>query len=148
MAKKVTFEGLPATVEKILEIVSNPDNSSAAALPEILRRLTLLEKKISYLQKTLSSNRPVMDVQTVCRTLKIRPRAAYALAESGAILSRIEGGKTLFYEDDVHRYFVDVARGAAEPTPAGGDEDAGQIVNQPKRRGRPPGKRNAGTIFN
>jgi len=139
MAKKVTFEGLPATVEKILEILSNPDNSHAAALPEILRRLTLIEKRIAYLQRTLTSNRPVMDVQTVCRILKIRPRAAYALAENGEIPSRTEGSKTLFYEDEVYKYFVKMTRGA-EPTPGNGSDEADLIPAQPKRRGRPPGK--------
>ena len=139
MAKKVTFEGLPAAVEKVLEILSSPDNSQAA-LPEILRRLTAIEKRLDYLQRTLSVDRPAMDVQTVCRLLKIRPRIAYTLAENGTILSRTEGRKILFYEDDVHRYFVEMTRGT-EPAPVdNGEDEAGQVPL--KRRGRPPGSKN------
>jgi len=83
-----------------------------------------------------------MDVQTVCRILKIRPSAAYALAENGEIPSRAEGSKTLFYEDEVYKYFVKMTRGA-EPAPGNGSDEADPIPAQPKRRGRPPGKRNA-----
>ena len=60
MTKKLTFDALPAAVEKILEILSS-EGSEHAALPELVQRIALIEKKIDYLQKTVSPDRPVMD---------------------------------------------------------------------------------------
>jgi len=144
MAKKLTFDELPVAVEKILDILSNPDNSHTA-LPEILRRVAVIEKKVNSLQETLSPKHPTMDVQSVCRLLRIRPRVAYTLADSGAILSRIEGRKTLFYKDDVYRYFVETSTQSLQATAATSgsisdnkNDETGQISSQPKRRGRPP----------
>lgn len=105
MAKKLTFDSIPAAVEKILEILTDPDNGHEA-LPELLRRLAVVERKIDDLQKQVSPNRPAMDLQTTCRILKIRPKAAYELAEKGVLPSHSEGKKTLFYEDDVVKYFM------------------------------------------
>lgn len=97
MAKKLTFDGVPAAVEKILEILTAPENGHEA-LPELLKRLAVVEKKIDNLQKQVSPNRPVMDLQAVCRILKIRTKAAYELAARGILPSHSEGKKTYFYE--------------------------------------------------
>lgn len=105
MAKKLTFDKLPAAVEKILEILSS-EGSEHTALPEIVQRITLLESKIDYLQRTVSPDRPVMDMQTVCKVLRLRPKAVNDLAVSGVLPSREQGKRTVFYEDGVVRYFM------------------------------------------
>ena len=105
MTKKLTFDALPATVEKILEILSS-EGSEHTALSELVQRIALIEKKIDYLQKTVSPDRPVMDMQTVCKVLKLRPKAVSELAMSGVLPSRAEGRRTLFYEDAVVKYFM------------------------------------------
>ncbi len=105
MTKKLSFDALPAAVEKILEILT-AEGSEHTALPELVQRMTLLEKKMDYLQKTVSPDRPVMDTQTVCRVLKLRPKAVSELATSGVLPSRTEGRRTLFYEDAVVKYFM------------------------------------------
>ena len=105
MKKKLTFDALPAAVEKILETL-NSGTSEHTALPDLVQRIALLEKKIDYLQKSLSPDRPVMDTQSVCRVLKLRPKAVSELATSGVLPSRTEGRRTLFYEDAVVKYFM------------------------------------------
>jgi predicted DNA-binding transcriptional regulator AlpA len=105
MAKKLTFDKLPEAVQMILDILSSED-SEHTALPELIRRVALLEKKIDYLQRTLSPDRPVMDMPEVCRALKLRPKAVSELAMSGVLPSREQGKKTVFYEDGVVRYFM------------------------------------------
>lgn len=105
MAKKVSFNDLPSAVEKILEILSS-EESGHEALPALVQKIDLLEKKIDYLQRTVSPEKHVMDMQAVCRVLKIRPKAVKELADSGALPYRTEGRKTLFYEDGVVRYFM------------------------------------------
>lgn len=105
MAKKLTFDKLPAAVEKILELLSS-EGSEHTALPEMLRRMTLLESKIDYLQKSLSPERPMMDMQSVCKALKLRPKAVSELAASGVLPTRTEGRRTFFYEDGVVKYFM------------------------------------------
>ncbi len=105
MKKKLTFDALPAAVEKILEIL-NSGTSEHTALPELIQRITLLDKKIDYLQKSLSPDRPMMDTQSVCRVLKLRPKAVSELAASGVLPTRTEGRRTLFYEDAVVKYFM------------------------------------------
>jgi hypothetical protein len=105
MAKKLSFDKLPGAIEKILEILT-ADGSEHTALPELLQRVALLEKKIEYLQRTVSPDRPVMDMQEVCRVLKLRPKAVNELAMLGVLPSRNQGKKTVFYEEGVVRYFM------------------------------------------
>ena len=103
--KKIGFDQLPAAVERILEILENPDNS-AAAIPELINRIDRLENKIDYLQKKISPESAMMDKQTVLRTLKIRPAVLNELVESGVLPTCKEGRSTLFYEDAVVKYFM------------------------------------------
>lgn len=120
MAKKLSFNDLPSAVEKILEIISS-EESGHAALPELVQRMVLLEKKIDYLQRTVSPEQSVMDMQAVCRVLKLRPKAVKELAESGLLPYRTEGRKTLFYEDGVVKYFMTQplwSSAASKPAPA------------------------------
>lgn len=105
MAKKLSFDALPAAVEKILEILT-AEGTEYTALPELLQRLALLEKKIDYLQRTLSPDKPVMDMQEVCRVLKLRPKAVSELAMAGILSSREQGKKRVFDEEGVLRYFT------------------------------------------
>jgi hypothetical protein len=105
MAKKLTFDKLPEAVEKILGIL-NSEGSEHTVLPELIQRVTLLEKKIDYLQRTLSPDRPVMDMQEVCRVLKLRPKAVNDLAMTGLLASREQGKRSVFYEESVVRYFM------------------------------------------
>ncbi len=105
MAKKISFDNLPAAVEKILELLQ-AEGSNHSALSEMIRRLALLEKKVDDIRKTVSPHRPVMDMATVCRVLKLRPKAVNELAESGTLPSHTEGRKTFFYEDDVVKFYT------------------------------------------
>lgn len=105
MAKKISFDSLPAAVEKILELLAAGD-SGHTALPELVQRMTLLEKKIDHLEKTLSPNRPVMDKHTVLKVLKIRPKVLNQLEMSGMLPSHTEGRRTLFYEYDVVKFHM------------------------------------------
>lgn len=54
----------------------------------------------------ISPDKPVMDMQAVCRVLKLKPKAVYELAEAGILASREQGNKTVFYEDSVIKYFA------------------------------------------
>ena len=122
MAKKISFDNLPAAVEKILEHLTTGE-SEHTALPELIQRITLLEKKIDHLEKTLSPNRPVMDKHTVLKILKIRPKMLNELEMSGVLSSHSEGRKTVFYEDDVVKFHMNQGWKAAmaeafKPAPA------------------------------
>jgi hypothetical protein len=105
MAKKLTFDKLPDAVEKILAVLTS-EESEHTILPEILQRVALLEKKIDYLQRTVSPDKPTMDMPEVCRVLKLRPKAVSELAMSGVLPSREQGKKTVFYEEGVVKYFM------------------------------------------
>ncbi len=105
MAKKLSFDKLPEAVEKILTILTS-EGSEHTALPELLQRVALLEKKIDYLQRTVSPDKPVMDMHEVCRILKLRPKAVSELAMSGVLPTREQGKKTVFYEEGVVKYFM------------------------------------------
>jgi excisionase family DNA binding protein len=105
MAKKLSFDKLPEAVEKILNILTS-EESEHTALPELLQRVALLEKKIDYLQRSVSPDKPVMDMHEVCRVLKLRPKAVSELAMSGTLPSREQGKRTVFYEEGVVRYFM------------------------------------------
>jgi hypothetical protein len=105
MAKKLTFDKLPEAVEKILGILTS-ENSEHTALPELIQRVALLEKKIDHLQIAVAPDRPVMDMQEVCRVLKLRPKGVSELAMSGVLPSREQGKKTVFYEEGVVKYFM------------------------------------------
>ncbi len=129
MAKKLSFDNLPSAVEKILDILSS-DSSEYTALPELAERITLLEKKIDYLQRTVTPDRPVMDMHEVCRALKLRPKAVSELARTGVLISREQGRKTVYYEDSVVKCFMSGAawKETASPQP--------QPQPQPARRDR------------
>lgn len=105
MTKKLSFDKLPEALEKFFETLT-ADDSERTWLPELFGRLALLEKKIDHLQRTLSPDKPVMDMTEVCRVLKLRPKAVNELAMSGALPSCKQGNKTLFYEEDVAKYFM------------------------------------------
>ncbi len=105
MAKKLSFDKLPEAVEKILGILTS-EESEHTLLPELLQRMTLLEKKLDYLQRTVSPDKPVMDMHEVCRVLKLRPKAVSELSMSGVLPSREQGKKTVFYEDGVVKYYM------------------------------------------
>ena len=105
MAKKVTFDNLPAMVEKMLEILT-AEGSEHTATPEILQRVKLLEKKLDSIERLVSPDRPVMDKQMVLRLLKIRPKQLSELEITGVLMSHKEGRSTVFYEDDVMRCYA------------------------------------------
>lgn len=105
MTKKLSFNDLPAAVEKILEIISS-EESAYTALPELIQRMNVQEKKIDLLQRIVSPDLAVMDTQSVCRVLRLRPKAVKELSDSGVLPYRTEGRKTLYYEDGVVRYFM------------------------------------------
>lgn len=135
MAGKISFDNLPAAVEKILQILT-AEGSEHTALPELLQRVALLEKKIDYLQRTMSPDRPVMDMKQVCRALKLRPKAVSELAMSGVLPSREHGKKTVFYEDGVVRCFMTGAAWkeatAAKPvSPKSASPEAGSDRSEP-----------------
>jgi hypothetical protein len=105
MAKKLTFDALPAAVDRILEILTS-EGSEHTALPELVQRITLLAKKIDYLQRIVSPDRPVMDMSEVCRVLRLRPKAVNELAMSGKLPFREQGKKRVFDEQGVVNYFM------------------------------------------
>jgi len=105
MTKKISFDTMPSALEKILNIL-NSEGSEHTVLPELAERVALLEKKIDYLQKTVSPERPTMDMQEVCRVLKLRPKAVNQLAMAGLLPSTDKGRKIRFYEEGVVRYFM------------------------------------------
>ena len=105
MAKKVSFDNLPAAVEKILEILT-AEGSDRTALPELIQRVTITEKRLDKIEQILSGERATMDKKTVLRVLKIRPRLLGELEFSGVLLSHTEGRRTFYYEEDVVRCFM------------------------------------------
>lgn len=105
MAKKLSFERLPEAVGKILEILTS-EGSEHSALPEIVQRIALIEKKIDHLEKSLSPERATMDKHTVLKVLKIRPKLLSELEMSGELPSHSEGRRTLFYESDVVKFYM------------------------------------------
>jgi len=129
MAKKITFDDVPAALDAVLKILT-AENSEHSLLPTLLQRVTLIEKKIDHLQRRLSPERPTMDMHQVCRVLKLRPKAVNELVLSGALPSVNNGRKMVMYEDGVVRYFMNM--------PAWKEVDEA-VVEPPKgRRGRPP----------
>ncbi len=105
MAKKLSFDRLPEAVGKILEILTS-EGSEHSALPQLVQRITLLEKKIDHLEKNLSPERATMDKPSVLKILKIRPKMLNELEMSGVLPSHTEGRRTLFYESDVVKFFM------------------------------------------
>ena len=105
MAKKVSFDNLPAMVGKMLEILT-AEGSEHTATPEILQRVKLLEKKLDSIERLVSPDRPVMDKQMVLRLLKIRPKQLSELELTGVLTSHKEGRSAVFYEDDVMRCYA------------------------------------------
>ena len=105
MAYKVTFDNMPAMVATILETVSS-GTSEETLLPELLQRIARIEKKIDHLQLLLTPDKPVMDMQAVCKILKLRPKAVSDLVNAGILQSRQQGGKTVFYEDGVIKHYA------------------------------------------
>lgn len=130
MAKKLSFNDLPAAVEKILEILSS-EGSEHSALSELPERITQLERKIEYLQIITSPDKPVMDMQTVCRVLKLKPKAVYELARQGVLPTREQGKKTVFYEEGVIKFYATqpawkAALAAAKPESASANPESNE----------------------
>lgn len=122
MTKTLSFNDLPAAVGKILEILSS-EGSDHTILPELVQRIARLEKQIDYLQILMSPDKPVMEMQTVCRVLKLKPKAVYELVEAGILHTRTQDNKTVFYEESVVKYYVTqpawkAALAATKPTSA------------------------------
>ncbi len=142
MAKKLTFDNLPAAVEKILRLLSAEgtqhgaqyDGTQTTAQPELAARLAQIEAKIDYLQRTLTPDRPVMDMQAVCRALKLRPKAVSELAAKGVLPSREQGRKTVFYEDAVVRYFMTQPAWSANVSKPAAGEATGDESGDGRRR--------------
>ncbi len=105
MVRRLSFDKLPEAMQKFMEILT-PEDSESSLLPELLQRLTRLESKIDHLQRTISPDRPVMEMHEVCRALRLRPRAVNELAISGVLPTRELGKKTVFFEDGVIKYFM------------------------------------------
>ncbi|MDR2882359.1 MAG: hypothetical protein LBU98_01050 [Alistipes sp.] len=105
MTKKLSFDRLPEAVGKILEILT-AEGSEHSALPEIVQRIALIEKKIDHLEKSISPDRAAMDKHTVLKVLKMRPRMLNELEMSGVLPSYTEGRRTLFYESDVVKFYM------------------------------------------
>ena len=118
MAKKLSFDRLPEAVERILGILTSED-SEHTALPELVQRITLLEKKIDHLEKNLLPGRATMDKHTVLKVLKIRPKMLNELEMSGVLSSHTEGRRTLYYEADVVKFHMTQPawKAAVEPKP-------------------------------
>ncbi len=118
MARKVSFDNLPAAVGKILEILT-AEGSEHTATPEILQRVKLLEKRLDSIERMLSPGRRTMDKKTVLRVLKIRPRMLSELETSGVLLSHSEGRGTVYFEDDVVKCFMNQSawKAAVEEAP-------------------------------
>jgi DNA-binding transcriptional regulator GbsR (MarR family) len=135
MAKKVTFDNLPAMVEKILELLT-AEGSEHQALPEIVQRIKRLEMQYDSLERILSPDRRTMDKPTVCRVLKLRPKQLSELEQVGLLLSHSEGRRTYYYEDDVVRCFMNQAAWknalevAAKPEPVQVAEPDAEAVEQ------------------
>ena len=122
MAKKATFDNLPAMVEKILGTLTT-EGSEHTAAPEILQRVKLLEKRFDSLERLISPDRPVMDKQTVLRVLKLRAKQLAELENDGVLISHKDGRSVVFYEDDVMRFFAKhgwkaVVQAASQPESA------------------------------
>lgn len=138
MAKKLTLDSMPWALEKILGIL-NSESSEHTVLPELVQRVALLEKKIDYLQKTLSPDRPTMDMQEVCRVLKLRPKAVNQLAMAGLLPSTDHGRKMRFYEEGVVRYFMtlpawkDAAAQRSTATADEGDDSGDDVVPEVRK---------------
>lgn len=129
MPKKITFDDVPATLDAVLNILTS-GTSGHTLLPELLQRVTLIEKKIDQLQRSLSPERPTMDMHRVCRVLKLRPKAVNELVLAGTLPSISNGRKTLIYEDGVMRYFMNL--------PAWKEALENETEPPKGRRGRPP----------
>jgi regulator of replication initiation timing len=136
MAKKVTFDNLPAMVEKLLEILT-AEGSEHQALPEIVQRVKRLEMQNDSLERLLSPDRRTMDKPTVCRVLKLRPKQLAELEQAGLLLSHAEGRRTYYYEDDVVRCFMNQSawknalEAATKPEPVQVAEPDADVVEQP-----------------
>lgn len=105
MAKKISFDNLPSAVEKIVELLT-AEGTDHTALPELAQRMTLLEKRCANIERLLSPDRPLMDKQTVMRVLKVRPKVLVELENEGLLISHSEGRRSVYYEDDVVRFYM------------------------------------------
>jgi regulator of replication initiation timing len=136
MAKKVTFDNLPAMIEKVLEILT-AEGSEHQALPDLVQRVKRLEMQNDSLERLLSPDRRTMDKPTVCRVLKLRPKQLSELEQAGLLLSHSEGHRTYYYEDDVVRCFMNQSawknaiEAAAKPEPVQPIEPDTDVVEQP-----------------
>ena len=103
--KKVTFDNLPAIVQRIFDIIS-VDKAGDSASPELAKQVARLEKRLENLERLLSPERPTMNKQTVLKVLKLRAKALAELEAKGTLLSHKDGRSTVFYEDDVVKFYI------------------------------------------
>lgn len=104
MSKKLSFDELPGAVASILEKLDSRESGTAGA-PEIEARLTRLERKMEQVLTLLAPENPTMEMQTVCRVLRLSPKSVNDLEDAGVLISRKEGRSRLFDEAEVIKYF-------------------------------------------
>lgn len=103
--KTVSHNNMPEVIGQIWDFLQGTGTGGQVS-PEIAQRLAIIEKKLDYLAKRLSPDRPTMNKQATCRLLKLRPKQLLELELSGVLTSHSEGNKTVFYEDDVMRCYA------------------------------------------
>ena len=107
--KRVTRDNLPEVVGRIWDFLQSTgwaEGRHGKTTDEFDRRLERLEKKIDNIERLLSPDRPVMEKTTVLRLLKLRPRQLGELERTGILMSHREGRGSVFYEDDVMRFYA------------------------------------------
>lgn len=135
--KKVTFDNLPTIVQQILETIS-VDKAGDSASPELSQQVARLEKRMENLERILSPERPTMNKQTVLKVLKLRAKALAELEAKGTLLSHKDGRSTVFYEDDVVKFYINQsswkAAKAAAVEVAADEVDAPEIAPEIRQR--------------
>ena len=107
--ERVTRDNLPEVVGRIWDFLQSTgwaEGRHGKTTDEFDRRLERLEKKIDNIERLLSPDRPVMEKTTVLRLLKLRPRQLGELERTGILMSHREGRGSVFYEDDVMRFYA------------------------------------------
>ncbi len=99
------------------------EGSDHTALPELLQRVAITEKRLDKIEQLLSPDEARMDKTTVLRLLKIRPKVLSELEVRGVLISHTEGHRKFYYERDVVRCFMNqnawkaAIDEASKPTP-------------------------------
>ena len=112
MAKKLTFEQMPAALAQLLEDVA-----------EIKK---MLKAKPAPAKAEKASDKPTtlpgeIDIDRVCVILKRSKATVYALVKSGKLQSRKQGNKLFFIKEEVEAYAASPkksTRGRKKATPA------------------------------